>query len=240
MTDDTAIAAQGKSFLEVGGKLSRSLDKLKTYYELNHLKPNPSKTEVCAFHLRNNEANRKLKVVWSGQELKHNDTPRYLGVTLDRSLTYKQHCHYSKLKVSSRNNIIKKLTGSTVLRTSAIALSFSAAEYAAPVWKSSAHAKEVDVALNEAGRTVTGLLKTTPVDKIYSIAGIAPPDIRRTVSAEAEKQKQLSDPRHPLHGHIAPPPRLKSRRSFLQHTRQLYRSSTGRKETRVSCSPPCL
>ncbi|KAI5753037.1 hypothetical protein M8J77_022939 [Diaphorina citri] len=69
-----------------------------------------------------------------------------------------------------------------------------------------------------------------------TISGIAPPDnpdIRRTVSAEAEKQKQLSDPRHSLHGHIAPPPRLKSRRSFLQHTRPLYRSSTGRKETRT-------
>jgi hypothetical protein len=79
----------------------------------------------------------------------------------------------------------------------------------------------VDVALNETGRIVTGLLKPTPVDKIYSIAGIAPHDIRRTVSAEAEKQKQLSDPRHSLHGHIAPPPRLKSRRSFLQHTRQV-------------------
>lgn len=50
--DDTAIAGQGKTFEEVEIKIMRALEKLSAYYSKNQLKPNPSKTEVCAFHLR--------------------------------------------------------------------------------------------------------------------------------------------------------------------------------------------
>lgn len=225
--DDTAVAAQGVSYEEVEGKLNRALSKLTPYYEENQLKPNPLKTEVCAFHLRHIDSNKKLKVIWSGQELNHNFTPRYLGVTLDRTLTFKKHCQNTKLKVSSRNNILRKLTGTSwgaqphVLRTSAIALSLAAAEYSSPVWKSSVHSKNVNIAINESCRIITGCLKPTPLNKIYSLSGIAPPNIRRIVAAEVEKTKQATDNRHPLYGHILQPARLKSRKSFLRTTCQL-------------------
>lgn len=90
--DDTAIAAQGYSFEEVEGKITRALDKLSQYYTKNALKPNPSKTEVCAFHLVNKDANRKLNIVWKGQGLNHNFTPKYLRVSLDRTLSFQKHC----------------------------------------------------------------------------------------------------------------------------------------------------
>ncbi|KAI5735344.1 hypothetical protein M8J77_017170 [Diaphorina citri] len=202
--DDTAIAAQGLSFAEVEGKITRALTKLTTYYELNQLKPNPSKTEVRELHLRHTDAKRELKIAWSGQQLTHNFSPKYLGVTLDRTLTFKQHCQNTKMKVSARNNIMRKLTGSTwgtqphLLRTSAIALSLSAAEYAVPAWKSSAHCKQINTAINESCRIITGCLKPTPLDKLYPLAGIAPPDIRRKVAAEVERSKQTTDERHPL------------------------------------------
>ncbi|KAL1460605.1 hypothetical protein WDU94_012577 [Cyamophila willieti] len=131
---------------------------------------------------------------------------------------------YTKKKVSARNNIIKRLTGTTwganahVLRTSAIALSLSAAEYSAAVWRNSAHAKQVDVAINDAVRSITGCLRPTPLEKVYQLAGIAPPNIRRRVAAEVERLKQTNDPRHPLHGHISERSRLRSRKSFLKKT----------------------
>ncbi|KAI5696708.1 hypothetical protein M8J77_004874 [Diaphorina citri] len=131
------------------------------------------------------------------------------------------------MKVSARNNILRKLTGTTwgaqphLLRTSAIALSLSAAEYAAPAWKSSAHCKQVNTAINESCRIITGCLKPTPLDKLYALAGIAPPHIRRTVAAEVERSKQSTDERHPLYGHVEQAARLKSRKSFLRTTHQL-------------------
>ena len=70
-------------------------------------------------------------------------TPFYLGVTLDRTLTYESHILKTRAKVSLRNTIIRKLTHSkwganpSTVRTTALALSYSAAEYACPVWERS-------------------------------------------------------------------------------------------------------
>lgn len=61
---------------------------------------------------------------------------KIIGVTLDRPLTYKQHSQNTNLNVAHPH----------VLRTSAIAVSFQSAEYAAPVWHSSSHAAQVAIA----------------------------------------------------------------------------------------------
>ncbi|KAI5739816.1 hypothetical protein M8J77_023748 [Diaphorina citri] len=234
--DDTALATQANTFELVEQKLENALKDLGKYYENNNLRPNPSKTEVCAFHLKNKKANRKLNIQWKSETLNHNFTPKYLGVTLDRTLSFKKHCQQTKLKVTSRNNLMKKLTNTSwgakphVLRTSALALSFSAAEYAAPAWKNSPHAKEVDIALNEAGRIVSGCMQPTPLVKIYPILGIAPPPIRRTVAAEAERAKQLNDRRHLMFNQTPGNKRLRSRKSFLHTTNPLLCSPQERKE----------
>ena len=38
--------------------------------------------------------------------------PKYLGVTLDRTLSYKEHIHNTKMKVAIRNNLRRKLSNS--------------------------------------------------------------------------------------------------------------------------------
>ena len=73
----------------------------------------------------------------------------------------------------------------------------------------------MDPILNETCRIVTGCIKTTPIPCLYALSGIAPPDIRRAVTAKAERTKQANDNRHPLYDHSAPQKRLKSRSSFL-------------------------
>lgn len=49
-----------------------------------------------------------------------------------------------------------------------------------------------------------------------SLAGIGPPHVRCSTIAQDERRAQELNIRHPLHGQAAPPPRLKSRASFLQ------------------------
>ena len=51
-----------------------ALDKLTQYYRSNSLRANPDKTQVTAFHLRNKEAKRSLKVVWNKTELENTPT----------------------------------------------------------------------------------------------------------------------------------------------------------------------
>ena len=116
-----------------------------TYYDTNQLRANPSKSQVCAFHLRNREAKRELNVVWNGTRLSNTTTPVYLGIHLDRTLCYKTHIEKTKMKVNARNNIIRKLANSkwgcnaSTLRPSCLALCYSAAEYACPVWPPGPH-----------------------------------------------------------------------------------------------------
>ena len=100
------------------------------------------------------------------------------------------------------------------IKTSALALCYSTAEYCAPVWARSCHAAKVDVELNHTCRTITGNLKPTPLSSLYCLASIAPPSIRRETLAKSERDKQMTDNRHPMYGHQQVQQRLKSRKSF--------------------------
>ena len=53
---------------------------------------NPAKTQLMAFHLKNRQTDRKLNIAWNGTKLDHTHAPVYLGITPDRSLTYRNHC----------------------------------------------------------------------------------------------------------------------------------------------------
>ena len=224
---DLCIAAQEDTFNKVETILTTALTAIGDYYIRNQLRANPDKTQTCAFHLRNREAKTELKVSWDGKKLEHTPTPVYLGVILDRTLSYSSHVAKVKAKTEARNNVLKKLSNTkwgaspSTIKTTALALCYSTAEYACPVWGRSAHAYKVDPALNEACRSITGCLKPTNVENLYLLAGIAPPAIRRHTIAQREREKQIDDDRHPLYGHTPAARRLKSRHSFIHSTEPL-------------------
>ena len=71
------------------------------------------------------------------------------------------------------------ITFKLVLRTTTLALVYSAAEYCAPVWCRSAHTRLIDKPINDALRIVTGCLRPTPTDNLYVLEGIQPSELRR-------------------------------------------------------------
>ena len=203
-----------------------------TYYEKNQLRANPSKTQVCAFHLRNREAKRDLNKVWNGTRLSNTTTPVYLGIHLDRTLCYKTHIEKTKMKVNARNNIIRKLANSkwgckaSTLKPSCLALCYSAAEYACSVWARSTHAHKLNPALHDCCRIISGCLKPTNLDSVHLLAGIAPPHIRRTVACRMERTRQMTGARHQLFHHQPAASRLKSRKSFMRTVTPLDSSAS--------------
>ena len=82
-------------------------------------------------------------------------------------------------------------TNARTIRTTALALCYSIAEYVAPVWERSAYAHLLNSELNQACRAITGYLKPTNVENLYLLAGIAPPEIRRSACARVERTKQV-------------------------------------------------
>ena len=98
------ITAQFPTFSQVESTIEEALGELTEYYRNNSLCANPDKTQVTVFHLRNREAKRSLNVSWNGVDLENTTHPKYLGVTLDRTLSYKQH---TKMKVATCNKHLK-------------------------------------------------------------------------------------------------------------------------------------
>jgi hypothetical protein len=203
--DDLAILSQAHKFTELNTNLNKDLEILEKYFKKWHLIPNPTKTVSSVFHLNNAKAGQALHLNFCQQGLKHDPTPCYLGVTLDRSLTFKPHTTKLKNKLKSRNNIISKLAGTTwgcgaeALMTSALALVYSTSEYCAPVWERSAHCEKIDVILNETMRTISGTIRSTPVPWLPVLCNIAPPGLRRRETTLKELEHASSNTQHPAH-----------------------------------------
>lgn len=69
--------------------MTKDLTILNTYFQKWRLKLNPNKMEVCTFHLNNKQANKTLDIRFDQVQLNHNSSPKYLGITLDRTLSFK-------------------------------------------------------------------------------------------------------------------------------------------------------
>ena len=107
--DDLCITAQFHTISQVESTIEKALGELTDYYRNNSMRANPDKTQVTSFQLQNREAKRSLKVSWNGVDLENTTHSKYVGVTIDRTLSYKQHIQNTKMKVATRNNPLKKL-----------------------------------------------------------------------------------------------------------------------------------
>ena len=136
--DDWALAYQSKNKALLEDVMSRDIQLMEHYFGQWYLKMNTSKSIFAHFHLINREANETLKNQTANGTLPADKTPKYLGVTLDLSLTYRKHIDSVVQKLKKRNNLLRKLSGTTwgaslgVVRTSAVPLCYSVAEYACP------------------------------------------------------------------------------------------------------------
>ena len=80
------------------GTFTQGMATLSLYLQKWKLKLSATKTVTAALHLYSKEATRKLKVAAEGSILLFSAEPTYLGVTLDRSLMYRQHLELLRKK----------------------------------------------------------------------------------------------------------------------------------------------
>ena len=148
------------------------------YLQTRRLKLSHTKKVTVVFHLCNREAKRELNVYNTGNLLPPCPVSKYLGVKLNRLLTFRHHVKACRKKLSTRVALLMRLAGSgwgagaKILRISALFLVYSAAEYCAPVWCRSTHTRPIDSVLDDALRIVTGCLPLTPTGDLLVLAGI--------------------------------------------------------------------
>ncbi|GFR88576.1 RNA-directed DNA polymerase from mobile element jockey [Elysia marginata] len=71
---------------------------------------NIEKCKAIHFTMWSTEANWRPNLTINGQPLKYCESPTFLGLTLDRQLTFKQHVARIK-KIEPRPNTLRSLTG---------------------------------------------------------------------------------------------------------------------------------
>ena len=156
---------------------------LSPYLQKWKLKLSTTKTVTAAFHLYNKEATHKLKVAAEGCILPFSAEPTYLGIKLDRSLTYRRHLESLRKKLTTRVGLLRRLAGSSwggwCQNVAALSLIHFAVEYCAPVWSRSAHTRLIDKPINDALRLVTRCLRPTPTDNLFVLSGITLTELRR-------------------------------------------------------------
>jgi hypothetical protein len=132
------LTHQARKFEECEVHLEEGLETLSRFFHQWHLCPNPSKTEVCVFHLGTHDANSKRTVQFDNTLITHVDHTSW-DDSGPNAFLYKPHLEKTGMKVNSRVNLLLVRKSEHTLQTACIALIYSAAEYCAPVWLNSVH-----------------------------------------------------------------------------------------------------
>ena len=203
--DDPALMHTSKVWKTLEGTLSQDIKTFSAYLQTWRLKLSHTKMVTTAFHLNNREAKRELKIFNNGKLLPYCPTPTYLGVKLDRLLTFRHHLEALRKKLSTRVTLLRRpagtgwVAGAKTLRTAALSLVYSTAEYCAPVWCRSAHTLLIDSVLDDALCIVTGCLRPTTTDYLPILAGIQPAELRRRAATLSLANRATLNPDHILH-----------------------------------------
>ena len=230
--DDLALLHSSGNWKDLEGTLSQDMATLSVYLQTWRLKLSHTKMVTAAFHLNNREAKHELKVYNNSRLLSFCPTPTYLGVKLDRSLTFCHHLVALRKKLSLRVTLLRRLVGSgwgagaKTLCIATLSLVYSTAEYCAPVWCRSAHTRLIDSVLNDALCIVTGCLHPTPMDHLPVLLGIQPAELCRMGVTLSLAHRGSLDPDHILHGLLSGSSdtgqvRLRSRRLFVPAAQNL-------------------
>ena len=146
--DDLALLHSFGNWKDLEGTLSQDMSTLSVYLQTWRLKLSHNKTVKAAFHLNNREAKCELTVYNNGRPLSFRPTLTYLGVKLNRLLTFCHHLVALRKKLSSRVTLLRRLVGSgwdlgaKKLCIATLSLVYSTAEYCPPVWCCSAQTRQ--------------------------------------------------------------------------------------------------
>ncbi|XP_076285535.1 uncharacterized protein LOC143211596 [Lasioglossum baleicum] len=183
--DDVSFSVRGKHPLLLAKRMQTALTLTQDWCLNHNLRVNLSKTEMVLF-TRKRRFNFKAPSIF-GTELQISDEVRYLGVILDKRLTWKRHVARLSQKAINTYWACKSMFARTwglkphVVKRIYTAIMIPQMTYAFLVWWTSmektTHRRLMGRAYRLALMGITGAFHTTPTPALGVLLNIAPPHI---------------------------------------------------------------
>ena len=205
---------------------------------------NKEKSSTTLFTLTKQKAGQ---ISLDGTRLKEDDQPTYLGVTFDKTQTWKPHIQASEAKAKRRIALMRKLTGSSwganqkTLRTVYESTVRPHLEYGSTAWSTATKTslQTVDKVQNQALRIMTGAMKSTPIAAMEEVTGIQSLEKRRQMKILTQAEKFKCQQGHPMKTKVSGYTRKRIKReSFASRVKKLQRDHIGDLPTQTT--PPDL
>lgn len=221
--DDLAIWCSEEHLSTANYRLNMALREIEAWTNKWQVKINERKTTYTIFSLSSLEQKANLK--FNSHELQHEDTPTYLGVTLDRRLTWKHQLQKSQARAKGRLALMKKLSGTQwgadqrVQKRLYVGRVRPVMEYglAATSTAAKSHTDKIARIQNQAMRIMTGAMRTTPIKELETVTGLHSMEDRRDIKVmtQAAKYKRLES--HPMNNRMKKPTKGRLKRSSFIH-----------------------
>ena len=107
--DDSNIVIQGKELPDLVRTLNAELETLGDYFKSNKLKLNVDKTKMVCFCRSGKDTGDLGMVRMDGKPIGQEDSTKYLGITIDKSLTWEKHCNNVANKMARNAGILNRV-----------------------------------------------------------------------------------------------------------------------------------
>lgn len=227
--DDFSLMITGRNVEEVRTKTQQVVNMFSERTRRLCFEINPTKTKIVLFHGGNHTFDVRLNGVMVEVVKSH----KYLGITIDRFLSFGEHVRTVRRKIDERLKMLKIISSvrhgghPQTMNMLFTALIRNYVEYGCSIINNACRTNKhtLQVAINSCLRKVTGCSKTTPLNTLLAIAAQEPYDIRTKYVAAKEIAKCIAY-RNPVYEQLS---RLDldnvdcdklayTERTFLEHT----------------------
>ena len=202
--DELALWCSEEYITTANYRLQQALQVIESWARSWLVKVN-EKTTFTIFSLSNQKHSVHLKL--NGQTLHQEDTPTYLGVTLDQRLTWKNRLQKNQTRAKIRLALMKKLSctewgaDQNVLKKLYVGRIYPVLEYgmAASSTAAKLNTCKLPRVQHQAMRMMTGAMRSTPISAMETVTGLQPLEDRQEIKVltQAAKFKRFQD--HPMH-----------------------------------------
>ena len=107
--DDTNLLNFNSCVKSINKQVNYDLKNLSNWLKANIISLNVGKTELVLFTSSKKQLDCDLKIKLNGKRLYDTDSVKYLGIQIDKRLTWKQHINHVALKLNKANTMLSEL-----------------------------------------------------------------------------------------------------------------------------------